>query len=128
MCSSCRTSYLNSLPQRAMKKENNPAWAGFKDIPGKVYSKLRRDADKRGISFEITIEDIQKTLEEQKYKCAYTGWAVEFGKNASVDRIDSSLGYTVDNIEIVDKTINMAKRDFSEEYFIKMCRAVATWC
>jgi len=128
MCPSCRTSYLNKLPQRLRKGQRNHAWKGTKDVSGKVLSKLKRDAKTRNISFEITIEDIQRKLEEQNYKCGYTGWSVEFGNNASVDRIDSSKGYTTDNIHIVDKTVNIAKRDYSHEYFIKMCKAVAGHC
>jgi len=125
MCPSCRTSYLNTLPQRAMRKENNPAWAGFKDVPGKIYSKLKRGALQRDLSFEITIEDIQEQVEKQDFKCAYTNCVVDFYTNASVDRIDSSKGYTKENIQIVTKNINMLKRDFSHDSFLNMCKTVA---
>jgi hypothetical protein len=35
-----------------------------------------------------------------------------------IDRIDSSKGYTIDNVVPCCKTCNIAKRDMSQEYFI----------
>jgi uncharacterized protein with von Willebrand factor type A (vWA) domain len=124
MCPSCRTIQNNKLPHRAKKGSNNPAWKGYKDIPGKTLSRLKRGAEQRNLCFEITLEDIQNALEKQNHKCALTGWDVTFGVNASVDRIDSTKGYTVDNIQIVDKRINIMKRDFNEKFFINACKAV----
>jgi hypothetical protein len=125
MCPSCRTIQNNKLPHRSKKGSNNPAWRGYKDVPGKVLSKLKRGADSRDILFQISIEDIQNCLEKQNHKCALTGWDVSFKDNASVDRIDSDKDYTVDNIQIVDKRVNMLKRDFDQDFFIKVCKAVA---
>ena len=47
--------------------------------------------------------------------------------NASIDRIDSSKGYTKDNIQIVTKTINLAKRSLSDDDFIQMCLEVSEY-
>lgn len=125
MCPSCRTSHNNKLPQRALKASSNPAWKGYKDVPGKVLSKLKRGAETRKLSFNISLEDIQEKLEQQEYRCALTGWKVSFWDNASVDRIDSNKGYSFENIQIVDKRVNMAKRDFNNDFFINMCKAVS---
>lgn len=125
MCPSCRTSLTNKSPKRNVKKENNPAWVGYKDIPGKVFSKLKRGAKTRKLAFEITIEDIQDKYEAQNKTCAFSGLMINFGKNASVDRIDSRFGYTKDNIQIVDKELNMMKKDMDNEKFINWCWLVA---
>lgn len=45
--------------------------------------------------------------------------------NASVDRKDSSKGYTPDNIQWVTKKVNIAKHVLSDEDFITMCKQVA---
>ena len=70
----------------------------------------------------ITEEDIQNQLTLQNYKCKYTGVDLCYGKGKlyqpSVDRIDSSLGYTRDNICIVSVAINDAKNDLSMEQLI----------
>lgn len=123
MCPSCRTS-LNNKSRESLKKENNPAWTGYRDVPGKVFSRLKRGAEKRGIDFKITIEDIYSQYIKQNKRCAFTGVPLEFGLDASVDRIDSSSGYTFYNIQIVHKTLNMMKKDLPNDIFIAWCKMV----
>ena len=106
-------------------KDKNPAWKGYKDVPGKVFSKLKRDALRRDLSFEITIEDIYNQYEKQHKTCALSGLGISFDKDASVDRIDSRFGYSVDNIQIVHKVLNMLKKDTPDEEFIEWCCLVA---
>jgi len=49
-------------------------------------------------------------------------------RTASLDRIDSTKNYTIDNIQWVHKDVNKMKMDFSQEYFIEMCRLVTLTC
>lgn len=123
-CTSCRTARNNTKRKGTKAKELNPAWKGFGHVPGKVFSKLQRDAIKRNIPFEITIEDIHNQYNKQKERCAFSGIEIFFGIDASVDRIDSSKGYTIDNIQIVHKTLNIMKRDIPNDEFIGWCRLV----
>ena len=44
---------------------------------------------------------------------------------ASLDRIDSSRGYVIDNIQWVHKDINWLKNDWSQKEFIELCSRVA---
>ena len=59
-------------------------------------------------------------------KCALSGVgiSIDYGGNASLDRIDSSLGYTAENIQWVDGKVNLAKRAMSDEEFIEMCKRI----
>jgi hypothetical protein len=41
------------------------------------------------------------------------------------DRIDSSKGYVVGNIQWVHKHINKMKNKYPQDHFIEMCRLVA---
>lgn len=123
-CASCRTARNNTKRKGTKSKENNPAWRGYGVVPGKVFSKLKRGAEKRDIPFEIAIEDIANQYSKQKERCAFTGFEIFFGIDASVDRIDSSKGYTIDNIQIVHKTLNLMKRDIPNDEFIMWCRCV----
>lgn len=127
ICPSCRAEESNKSPNRNSKKDNNPAWCGYGDVPGKVYSKLKRDAIKRNVDFEISIEDISDQYENQNKLCAFTGIPVKFGENASVDRINSLLGYSSNNIQIVHKDLNMMKKDMPNEVFIAWCKLVANY-
>ena len=44
---------------------------------------------------------------------------------ASLDRIDSKLGYELNNIQWVHKDINMMKQAYTNNYFIEHCKLVA---
>ena len=123
-CFSCRTAANNVKRTGTKAKEKNPAWKGFGVVPGKVFSKLKRDAERRNLPFEITIEDLAHQYSKQKERCAFTGFEIFFGIDASVDRIDSSKGYTIDNIQIVHKILNIMKRDLPNDEFILWCRSV----
>ena len=64
-------------------------------------------------------------------KCALTGWEMTarlgdgvVNTNASIDRIDSSGGYDLSNIQIVCRVANMAKSNLTMAEFIKMCRSI----
>ena len=126
-CFSCR-SVANNISRTGTKtKEKNPAWKGFGCVPGKVFSKLKRDAERRNLPFEITIEDIYNQYNKQRECCAFSGFHIFFGVDASVDRIDSSKGYTLDNIQIVHKDLNMMKRAMPDIDFIWWCKAVSNF-
>lgn len=43
----------------------------------------------------------------------------------SIDRIDSSEGYLKGNVQLLHKDVNMAKQQYSQDYFVEMCKAVA---
>lgn len=65
--------------------------------------------------FNISIQDIVNTFNDQNGLCIISGIKVHFnmrdrtGVTASIDRINSSKGYTKDNIQIVHKKVNMLK-------------------
>lgn len=111
-----------------MSNKNNHAWTGYKDIYGKQFLKVKQNAERRGINFEITIEDLQEQWETQNGLCAYSGiklkkWEKSEDTNAtmSLDRIDSSKGYTKSNIQWIHKDINNMKMGIDEKSFLKYC-------
>jgi len=122
VCRKCSNTKTNKTVSR--KKSDNAAWTGYKDIPGKAFSRLKNGAKQRNLRFEITIEDIWKQYIHQEKLCAFSGIPIEFGLDASVDRIDSSVGYLKYNIQIVHKTLNMMKKDMPNDLFISWCRMV----
>ena len=103
----------------------NGNWKGFGEIPGYVYNKVKVGAKCRSISLEVSIENLNDCWLLQKRKCALSGIDLVMGETASLDRIDSNKGYTIDNIQWVHKTINIMKNDFSENVFVGMCKLVA---
>ena len=102
----------------------------YEDIRLSWVAKCAVSAETRGLSWELTPESIWEIYVEQRCVCALSGipigWS-EVGQahTASLDRIDSAKGYTVDNVQLVHKDINFMKQSYSQEYFIDMCRKVA---
>lgn len=102
------------------------------EISGSYFSQLRDKARRRGKIFTITKEDIWEQFLKQDRKCIYSdleltwqdGMDGERG-TASVDRKDSKLGYIKENIQIVHKNVNRMKWDFTEEYFLDLCKSIA---
>ena len=115
-------------------KESN-SWKGHEEISGKYWSNIINGAKSRNFDFSITIEDAWKRLLEQNRKCALSGVELKFNSfvnkckdgNASLDRIDNTKGYALDNIQWVDKNINRIKMDMSEDEFVKWCKLVASY-
>ena len=95
-----------------------------------------KHAEARDLPFEISNQDAWDQFLKQNSKCALTGLALSMNdgrnpvtdsiiRNASLDRIDSSKGYTRDNIQWVHKDINKMKMDFPEDRFRELCRLVS---
>lgn len=89
----------------------------------------RKSAAKRQQEFALTIADIVDCWNTQWGVCAYSGrnMTLEAGKlnTVSIERIDSTKGYTVDNTILVCQAINRMKSDFEFEDFYELCRDVA---
>jgi len=101
-------------------------------IPGRFFYSIKSSAIHRGLSFEITIDQIWDLFLKQDKRCAYSRLELKFKKTnerqkeqtASLDRKDSAVGYTIDNVQWVHKHINYMKLDHSEDYFFKLCELV----
>lgn len=105
--------------------ENNPLWQGYKEISGKVWSGLKTGAKVRNLEFSITIENAWEKFIEQNRKCRLTNLDIEIGTTASLDRIDSSKGYLIDNIQWLHRHVNVMKWDLEQQYFINMCKLIS---
>lgn len=130
-CKSCRTTIANKSVKRYNAKENNINWKGYKEIPFNWFSRyfLRNSKNTKRIG-NITIEQVYDLWIKQNKKCALSGLDIGFyddkiSHTCSIDRINSSLEYTLDNIQLVHKHINIMKNVYSHDYFIEMCKKVA---
>jgi hypothetical protein len=71
-------------------------------------------------------------IEKQNKKCALSGLELkfpEFGEKAtkqtaSLDRINSDLGYVKSNIQWLHKDVNKIKWELSQIRFIELCKLI----
>jgi len=84
----------------------------------------RERAKKLGIEHSITLEDIHIPD-----KCPIFGLHLESSKHhdcsPSLDRIDSSKGYTPGNVWVISNRANRIKNDATPDELIRLARAVA---
>ena len=88
----------------------------------KTDKKNKKDSNNRGI-MELTIEDILELKEKQNNKCVISGrelvWKHNCDNKASIDRIDSSKGYTKDNIQLLTHFSNQAKSNKTQKFLLE---------
>lgn len=92
--------------------------------------KRRKQFGKSNLEVTITAEWIQEKIETAR--CPVTGIEFDLGPrngfwspfSPSVDRIDPSKGYTVENCRVVCLIFNIAKNQFSDDDVVKMAKAL----
>lgn len=99
-------------------------------MPITWFEMKRKGGLHRGFAWDLTPEYVIQLYKEQEGCCALTGWPIEWAEKGltatvSIDRIDSSEGYLKGNIQLLHKDVNMAKQQYSQEYFISMCQSVS---
>ena len=89
----------------------------------------KNSATKRNQVFALTVADIVECWNTQWGVCAYSGrqMTLEAGhiNTVSIERIDSAVGYTLENTILVCQAINRMKSDFSLDDFHALCADVA---
>jgi hypothetical protein len=114
------------------KKTDNCHRGWHRGIRISWFNKFKLGAELRGLDWDISLDDIADLMESQDNKCSLTGWSIEFPKSghpqkspASLDRVDSKLGYIKGNVQLLTKQVNMMKQAYTQEEFIAVCKAVA---
>lgn len=119
LCKKCS----NKIP------DNNAHKGYYKNVLRKSFAhKYESNALVRRIDWNVSFDYLAELLIEQDFKCALTGWdihAMEVNSPASLDRIDSSIGYVEGNLQWVTSKVNMMKQQYSQDDFINVCIAVA---
>lgn len=129
-CKVCIREKMASYHKRVWGKEKLQfsAFKRTKDVRSYLTYLLGK-ARRRG-HCSITIDDLCRLWESQNGRCAITGWQMTMrladgvvATNASIDRINSEKGYILGNVQIVCRSVNIAKHDLTMDEFLKLCRA-----
>ena len=123
------------------KCEYRANYKGVGELPGTYFSSVKNNAKTRKIHFKVSVSQLWALFLAQNRCCALTGLPLVFAppgkiavglrskfQTASLDRIDSSKGYTADNVQWVHKDINYMKSDLTEVEFIALCTQVTKHC
>ncbi len=114
--------YRQSSPKRFLSKK-------LSNIKGRILaakllnarSKNRRR--KKVLDIDINVKFLTDLFDSQKGRCAISQhlMTLEFKSpyGVSIDRIDSSRGYTKDNVQLVCQVINFGKNTFSNEEMLE---------
>jgi hypothetical protein len=116
--------------QKKDKYINNPNLKERPFINRKVEGAYKR-AKEKNMEYNLTPDFIYNLYLKQNKKCALTNKQLTFinkkGRiptNLSIDRIDSSKGYTEDNVQLVCSVVNLMKLDLEINEFKEWCQLI----
>jgi len=99
------------------------------------YNKTVRRAETINKPCTVTAKELEQLYFLQQKCCALSGVPIEFRPNfqkneqtASLDRIDSTKGYTEDNVQWVHKDVNFMKNKLTETRFVELCKLISSKC
>lgn len=113
----------------AHKRILGTSWSTAEQDAREVFQRARKGALRRGIEFDITEEEIRRMLEQQNNRCALTQKPFNNTKPhgqrtrpwcASLDRRDSSKGYSVENCRLVCTFVNIALNAYGDGLFTEL--------
>lgn len=126
----------DSEARKLVRGKENCNWTGYKDITGTTWARIVGAAKKRNMKFNITIKQAYNLWKKQKGICALSGDKLKFAitanrnpddETASLDRIDSSKGYIISNVQWIHKKLNLMKREIHQIDFINWCNKVTKY-
>lgn len=99
-----------------------------------LHFRMSRSAKTRGIAFLLSIDDVEKLMRRAGGKCEVSGLRFTLQKHdnlrirpwmPSIDRIDATAPYSVNNCRVVCAAVNVALNQFGDELFFRIASAVS---
>lgn len=96
----------------------------------RIFSYAKKRAHEKFLAFEIDAKFLEELYLQQNGLCGYTGDVLNLQacspQTVSIDRINSSIGYTKKNVCLVTWEVNNAKQSRSVEAFKLLCQKVVS--
>lgn len=118
----CRSCFLKQGRKKRLKHNGKTG-----ELTLNRYNKIKRAAIKRSIPFEVSLLFLGNLFEKQHHTCAITGDFIDNISKASLDRIDSTKGYTEDNVQWVTKQANLSKHIMTMNELYNFCNKVISY-
>jgi hypothetical protein len=136
---------LQSICRDCQLHKTNVSYSNFDVFIAKILNDCRERVKKKAkkgriLEFSITKDDVIKLYKEQNGKCAITKKEMTHNAlndrkegdchilnpyNISIDRINSTIGYTPTNIRLVGAIINRIRFDLTDDEFYAICKKIA---
>jgi hypothetical protein len=99
-----------------------------RDIDARLKNLCTNAKQRKNKEFNITEKDLFDLWDKQDGKCAYSKLPMSAASNqlytVSLDRIDSSIGYVVGNIQLVCAAVNKMKQEYTQDVFLTLCNLI----
>lgn len=123
ICRKCTTrKYFETTGKRT------PNFTGNEYFTGKEYAQWFSSAKRRNIGWFLSKDILQNIIKKQNYICNLSGLTMETFSNSpyriSLDRINSDLDYTEDNVKFICSIVNVMKNKLLEKDFINICKKI----
>lgn len=106
-------------------------WRGYEDIPASYICSVKHGAKYRDIEFSINEKYLWELFLLQNKSCKLSGRLISFSSNrrkvngtASLDRINSDIGYIEGNVQWTHKDVNLCKQSSKDIDFVNMCKLI----
>lgn len=127
-------------PRHEREADGKLKLTGAGDVCGTLTTYLRSKAKQRGLCWNISEQYLWSLFLKQKGCCAISGVPIKLTTKrnkhnnidrtiltASLDRIDSAIGYVEGNVQWTHKTVNIMKQSLSDSEFINWCITIANY-
>jgi len=113
---------------------DNPTWKGYGELGRSWWNSIIYNAKYNNHEVNINIKYCWDLFIKQNRKCALSGVDIyppcsssDTNYTASLDRIDSSIGYIKGNVQWVHRIVNFMKNNLNEDVFIDFCSVIAEY-
>ena len=97
--------------------DNTRLYKKYNNSLESIFNITKRSAKYRGKSFNLTLKQIQSLWDKQKGICYYSGVEMTTETNnpnkLTIDRMDSTKGYELDNVALCTYRVNLMKREMT---------------
>lgn len=146
VCCKCKTHFVKDFKEYNRQIKRNPNYNFFCSLNcanskldefscfRKFVSCCKRNAKQKNLDFNLDVKFLKQLWEIQSGKCSLTNLPMllfptrnksEFKPDsASLDRINSSIGYVKGNVRFVCLSINYAKNSFDEVEFSNFLKRI----
>jgi hypothetical protein len=118
--------YLN-MGDKSDYIKKQKEWRSENVLHFRVESAKHR-SKRHNLVFELTDDIVKNKIDTQGGVCYISKQPLSYKENdwnsISLDRLDSNLGYTVDNTIVVTKFVNISKNNLSLDEYINLIKLV----